>query len=261
MWRCNKSIIALITSISPRGGWRRIALNDNCILPRRSTRWAAENERFQNILDSSDPVSWMTTKSKETILSPRECSWPFRMFWKRIGVLRECHQIHEWWRSHTNTIRSTCRAHRQHCNLKKYPQEPGIFFNPVSSVFGMAWLGLPRRAARYPTLDLWANLYLGTAEDGTAAVASSNPPIPGTLFYIPLWDMEHRAHTLGLICNFSPTTQVNVRQVRIHPIRASKLLTHAGALRLSHLVLCVTVPLENPKRWTTLNLGWMNVPP
>lgn len=122
-------------------------------------------------------------KVQENHSSSQECSWPFRMLWKRIGVLRECCQMYKRWRSHTNSLKSAIWACRQHCNFKKCPWEPDIFLNLVSSIFEMTWLGLLWTATRHLTWDLWGNLYLGTAEDGTAAVASSNPPLSGIYFF------------------------------------------------------------------------------
>lgn len=109
----------------------------------------------------------------------------------------------------------------------------------------MAWLRLPRIAARHLALDLWGTLHLDTAEDGTAAVVSSNLPLPGTCFLYSFIRFGTWAHTLSLTCNSSPTIQVNIRHVKVYPVRARKLLT----LRNSACAICAlcNCPLENPK--------------
>lgn len=146
-------------------------------------RWVCWQRKVSKHSELNRSCKLNDNKVQENHSSSQECNWPLRMLWKRIGVLRECCQMHERWRSHTNSLKSAIRACRQHCNLKKCPWEPDIFLSPVSSIFETVWLGLPQTATRHLTGDPWGNLYLGTAEDGTAAVASSNPLLPGTYFF------------------------------------------------------------------------------
>lgn len=151
-------------------------------------RWACWKRKVSKHSELIRSCKLNDNKVQENHSSYQECSCPFRMLWKRIGVLRECCQMYERWRAHTNSLKSAIRACRQHCNLKKCPWEPDIFLKPVSSVFEMTWLGLPQTATKHLARDLWGNLYLGTADDGRAAVPSSNPSLHGTYFFfnIPL---------------------------------------------------------------------------
>lgn len=151
-------------------------------------------------------------------------------------------------------MRSAFRARGQHCNLRKYPWEPGIFFNPVSSVFGMAWLGLPQRPARHLTLNLWSNLRLGAAKDGRAALASSNPALPGTHFSHSFLRCGTLIICTGLICNFSPTIQVNARQGKVH---TSEPFSYScwGTFPVPPCTLW-NCPLEKPKALDNVEPGW-----
>lgn len=172
-------------------------------------------EDFESFLDSSDPVSWMMTKSNETILlrktaghsgrfKKKRCPW--RMPW-----------THEKWRSHTNSIRSAFRAHRQHCNLKKYPWEPGIFFNPVSSVLGWPdWDFCRGLLATWPWIcGVISALALRMAEQYW---------LSQTLLFLALFFLYSFIKCGILSTHTSPTIQVNARQVQVYPVRAIKLM-------------------------------------
>lgn len=159
-------------------------------------RWACWKRKVSKHSELIRSCKLNDNKVQENHSSYQECSCPFRMLWKRIGVLRECCQMYERWRAHTNSLKSAIRACRQHCNLKKCPWEPDIFLKPVSSVFEMTWLGLPRRL-----LNTWPET-CGVISTLALQMMAEQQWLPQILlfmalifFLISLCKMRHTEHT------------------------------------------------------------------